>query len=391
MTCWIIAAENGFADRDEAIARTLASLRFMWNAPQSSDRDAAGFHGFFYHFLNFESGRRAGNAELSTIDSGIAIMGALVARQYFDRDTPAENEIRHLADAIYRRVDWAWASDSSGALSHGWRPGRGFIPYAWRGYNEALFLYILALGSPTHPLDDRAYEEWTSRYQWKRIYGYDYLYGGPLFVHQLSHAWIDFRGIDDAYMRGKGIDYFQNSVRAVGVHREYARKNPGGFTGYGADSWGISATHGPGPSRQIIAERARTFHAYRARGAPFGGDDGTLAPPAVAASLPFAPADVENALNHMAISQPGVLGDYGYKCGFNASFAEGPDNSAWTSDNCYAIDQGPVAIMIENHFTGMIWKLLYGCPYIRLGLDRAGFKGGWLDAATAASAPHSPG
>ncbi|MEO5579685.1 MAG: glucoamylase family protein, partial [Gemmatimonadaceae bacterium] len=211
LACIVIAAERGYTSRDYAVAATLATLRFLWDAPQSGLRDSTGFHGFYFHFLDFHSGRRAGNSELSTVDSGIAIIGALVAREYFDRATTDEQEIRDLADSIYRRVDWSWAADNSGALSHGWRPGRGFIPYAWRGYNEALFLYVLGLGSPTYPLDDRAYAEWTSTYKWKRVYGHEYLYGGPLFVHQLSHSWIDLRGIQDAFMREKGIDYFENS------------------------------------------------------------------------------------------------------------------------------------------------------------------------------------
>jgi len=381
MASWVIAAERGHCSRGDAVARTLSALRFLWNAPQSESGKATGFHGFFYHFLDFESGRRAGHSELSTVDSGIAVIGALVARQYFSRDTAAEAEIRQLADSIYRRVDWAWACDASGALSHGWRPGRGFIPYAWRGYNEALFLYILGLGSPTHPLENRAYGEWTSTYRWKRVYGHDYLYGGPLFVHQLSQSFIDFRGIQDAFMRDRGSDYFENSRRAVAVQREYARRNPGKFAGYSEDCWGITASHGPGPSRRAAHDGGRKFHGYRARGVPFGADDGTLSPWAVAASLPFAPDHVEAALDHFADAHPEVYGQSGYRCSFNPSFSSGlSGDRQWRSEVWYAIDQGPVAMMIENHFTGLIWRLLYGCPYIRTGLARAGFTGGWLDA-----------
>ncbi|MEJ7760741.1 MAG: glucoamylase family protein [Gemmatimonadaceae bacterium] len=383
LACLVIAAERGYVERSTAAGRTLASLRFLWEAPQTGTRNATGFRGFFFHFLDFESGQRAGNSELSTVDSGIAIIGALVARQYFDRATPAEAEIRELADALYRRADWSWASDKSGALSHGWRPGRGFIPYAWRGYNESLFLYILGLGSPTHSLDERAYGEWTSTYRWKRVYGHEYLYGGPLFVHQLSHAWIDFRGIRDAFMRDKQSDYFENSQHAVAVQREYARRNPGGFAGYGEHSWGVTASDGPGPSRHTINDREHDFHGYRARGVPYGADDGTLSPWSVAASLPFAPGDVEEALARLAVENRGIVGQYGYRCSFNASYPhKGGDGHAWTSGVCYAIDQGPVAMMIENHFTGLIWRLLYGCPYIQEGLRRAGFTGGWLDSAT---------
>ncbi len=388
MASWVIAAERGHCSRDDAVEKTLSALRFLWNAQQSDSRSVTGYHGFFYHFLDFESGRRAGHSELSTVDSGIAVIGALVARQYFSRETAAESEIRHLADAIYRRVDWPWACDASGALSHGWRPGRGFIPYAWRGYNEALFLYILGLGSPTYPLQARAYNEWTSTYRWKRVYGHDYLYGGPLFVHQLSQSFIDFRGIQDAFMRDRGSDYFENSRRAVAVQREYARRNPGRFAGYGEDCWGITASHGPGPSRRADGDGERKYHGYRARGVPFGTDDGTLSPWSVAASLPLAPVHVEAALNHFAVAHPEVFGRSGYRCSFNPSFSNGPnDDGAWCSDVWYAIDQGPVAIMIENHFTGLIWRLLHGCPYIRKGLVRAGFAGGWLSEMIEPSTP----
>lgn len=379
MASWVVGAERGYLMRDEAVSRTLATLRFLWNAPQSAARDATGHNGFFYHFLDFQSGRRARRSELSTVDSGIAIIGALVAGQYFDRDAPEEKEIRKLADAIYLRADWSWASDAFGALSHGWRPETGFIPYAWRGYNEALFLYLLGLGSPTHPLGDNAWDEWTSTYKWKRIYGSEHLYGGPLFMHQTSHAYIDFRGIRDDAMRQRGSDYFENSRLAVRLHREYGRRNPRKFAGFGENCWGLSASDGPGRIRRGENGDDRKFHGYRARGAPFGCDDGTLSPAAVAASIPFAPAEVDVTLRYCAATYPAAFGEYGCHSGLNPSLTCGRDMAYWVSGRHYAIDQGHVVLMIENHLTGLIWRLLRGSQYILSGLSRAGFTGGWLE------------
>lgn len=394
--CWVIAAERGYISRSDAAAKTLTALRFLWDAPQSDAADATGFNGFFYHFLDIGTGARVPRSELSTIDSGIAIIGALVAGQYFDRDTAGEIEIRRLADAIYLRANWHWATDNSGAIAHGWRPERGFIPYAWRGYSEAMLLYVLGLGSPTHRLDDRAWREWTSTYRWKRVYGQEYLYAGPLFTHLLSHAWVDFRGIQDAFMRGRGIDYFENSRRAVLVQREYAKRNPKKLAGYGENCWGITATAGPGSGFSEHAGRKRRVYGYRARGVPFGTDDGTLSPWVLAASLPFAPHDVERGLRHLAETYPALQGEHGYFSGFNPSIrgaaasgirngqqsvpatTDGREDCVWVSTCCYAIDQGPAAMMIENHLSGLIWKLLSGSPYVREGLERAGFSGGWL-------------
>ena len=141
-----------------------------------------------------------------------------------------------------------WAQNRGATVTHGWKPKRGFLKYRWEGYDEALLLYILGLGSPTHPLPESSYTAWTSSYQWESCYGYEYLYAGPLFTHQLSHVWIDFRGIQDAFMREKGIDYFENSRRATYVQQCYAIENPHKFEGYGESCWGITASEGPGPA-----------------------------------------------------------------------------------------------------------------------------------------------
>lgn len=379
LACYTVGAERGYVSRAHAIDRTLTILRFFQRSEQSEGRVATGHRGFYYHFLDMESGRRAGRCELSTIDSAILFAGVLASVAYFRRDTPAEGEIRSLGDALYRRADWAWATNGGDGVAMGWTPERGFLRHRWMGYNEALFLYVLALGSPSHPIDARGYAAWTTTYRWKRLYDTEYLYGGPLFIHQLSHTFIDFRAIQDAYMRAKGIDYFENSRRATVIQREYAIRNPRGFAGYGENTWGITASDGPGPAQRISHGVTRRFWAYRARGVPHGPDDGTLSPWAVVASLPFAPELVIPALVHLERAHPEITAALGYKCSYNPTFAERPDDArGWVSSGHYAIDQGPVVLMIENYRSELVWRLMKSCPYIVEGLRAAGFEGGWL-------------
>ena len=246
LSSYPVAVERSFATRAQAVSRTLATLRFLWNAPQGPMSDATGHRGFFYHFLDLSSGRRAWRSELSTLDTAILMAGALTAAAYFDRNTAAEREVRSLADALYQRVDWRWAQNGGAAVSHGWKPETGFLRYRWKGYNEALLLYVLGLGSPTHPLSANSYRAWTSTYRWRTLYGYEFLYGAALFMHQLSQQWIDFRGIQDAFMRVHAIDYFENSRRATYVNRQYAIRNPKRFRGYGPNTLG---DHGEQRSR----------------------------------------------------------------------------------------------------------------------------------------------
>jgi hypothetical protein len=262
---------------------------------------------------------------------------------------------------------------------HGWRPESGCIKYRWEGYNEALLLYALGLGSPTYPLPAASYGAWASTYCWKKIYGIEFLYGGPLFMHQLSHVWIDFRGIQDDFMRKRAIDYFENSRRATYVQREYAIRNPREFEGYGKDCWGITASDGPGPTKLTIKGVQRHFYDYIARGVPYGPDDGTIAPWGAVASLPFAPEIVLPALQHINEVYSEITSEYGFKCSFNPTFEnEAGSRSGWISKGYYGLDQGPVVLMIENYRSGLIWRLMRGCPYLVTGLLRAGFTGGWL-------------
>ena len=379
LSSYPVGVERSFVTRARAVERTLATLRFFWNAPQGTAPDATGHRGFFYHFLDMATGRRAWRSELSTMDTSILIAGALTAAAYFDRNTRDEREVRRLAESLYRRVDWRWAQNGGPTVSHGWKPESGFLSYRWQGYNEALLVYVLGLGSPTHALPLASYRAWTSTYRWKTLYGYDFLYGASLFMHQLSHQWIDFRGIRDPFMRRRGIDYFENSRRATYVNQQYAMRNPKGFRGYGAHTWGVTASNGPGPATRRVNGVTRRFFGYAARGVPYGPDDGTLAPWAVAASLPFAPEIVLPTLQHCTSAYPHVAGEYGLVCSFNPTFpTRGSRRSGWISQNHFALDQGPVVLMIENYRSGLIWKIMRGCPYIVTGLRRAGFKGGWL-------------
>lgn len=307
-------------------------------------------------------------------------MGALAAGVYFDAQTADEQEIRTLADALYCRADWQWALNRGPTLTHGWKPKRGFIKYRWEGYDEALILYVLGLGSPTHPLSESSYAAWTSTYEWGSFSGQEYLYCGPLFTHQLSHLWIDFRGIQDAFMLDHGIDYFENSRRATYAQQQYAIDNPHNFQGYGRNCWGITASDGPGRKTMKVNGIKRQFFGYLGRGVPYGPDDGTLAPWAVVSSLPFAPEIVLPAIDY-AINEIKLTERYtcGFKASYNPTYSVETGNSyGWVSPWHYGINQGPIVLMIENYRTELLWQLMRKCPYIVSGLRRAGFSGGWL-------------
>jgi hypothetical protein len=373
-----LVAERGFLPRTEVARRVLTKLRFFRDSPQGPEPDATGYKGFYYHFLDMQTGRRVWQCELSTIDSAFLLAGMLTAAVYFDHDTADEAEVRALVDALYRRVDWRWAMDGGPSVTHGWRPESGFIPYRWTGYDEALLLYLLGLGSPTYPLPEESFAAYTSTYVWKKIYDIELLYSGPLFTHQLSHIWVDFRGIRDAYMRDRGIDYFENSRRATYVQQLYAIHNPMEFEGYSRHSWGITASDGPGWITRMVGGVERHYYDYVARGAPYGPDDGTIAPWAVVASLPFAPEIVRPTIAHFDHMNWGMSEDFGFRASFNRGFPVDGSEYGWVSPYRFGLDQGPIALMIANYRTGLIWELMRRCPYIITGLRRAGFRGGWL-------------
>jgi hypothetical protein len=379
LAAYPVGVERGWISRISAIERTLAALRFFWNSPQGTGADMTGHKGFYYHFLDMITGRRANLCELSTVDTGFLLAGMLAVAAYFDQDSEDEHEIRTLADALYLRADWQWACNGGATLTHGWTLEGGFLSYRWEGYDEGALLYVLGLGSPTHPLASESYVAWTSTFQWKEIYGYEFIYGGPLFIHQYSHIWIDFRGIQDAFTRDRGIDYFENSRRATYVQREYAICNPLEFAGYGENFWGLTASDGPGWTTRRVNGVERHFFDYVARGAPYGPDDGTVAPWAVVASLPFAPEIVLPTIKHFQDVYPQVTGEYCFRCSFNLSFQNEADvNAGWTSPYHFGINLGPVVMMCENYRSDLLWQLMGECPYVVKGLRRAGFTGGWL-------------
>ena len=390
LTAYPLGVERAWITRAQAADRTLNTLRFFWNAPQDSAvSGATGYHGFFYHFLNPVTGQRYQNVELSTIDTALLLAGILFAQVYYDGSNATETEIRRLADSIYYRVDWNWAQKRPPAVSMGWHPEGGFINADWIGYNEAMILNILALGSPTHPVDSTTWTAWTSGYQWGTYYGLDFVQFAPLFGHEYSHVWIDFRGIQDAYMRGRGIDYFENSRRATLAQRSYAIANPGAWRGYTKDVWGLTACDGPANVTLTLAGRSRQFHTYNARGAALGDerDDGTICPTAVGGAAPFAPEVTIPALLAMRTTYGNHLfSTYGFLDAFNPTFtAVGQQQTGtvdpalgWFDVDYLGIDQGPILLMVENYRTGFVWTVMKRNPHIVRGLQRAGFTGGWL-------------
>ena len=392
LTAYPIGAERGWVTRAEAANRVLTTLQWFWRAPQGpAPTGTSGYGGFFYHFLDMGTGLRYPGVELSTIDTALLLAGALFCREYFGGSDPTEAGIRAYADSLYARVDWQWAAQRNPPLvAMGWRPEDGWSPLDWQGYNEAMLVYILGLGSPTSPLDAAAWNQWTATYRWGSFYGEDHIGFPPLFGHQYSHVWIDFRGIQDAYTRGRGLDYFENSRRATRAQRAYAIQNPGRWKGYGATLWGLTASDGPADVTLPVNGSPRRFFTYAARGASFAEpprDDGTIAPTAATASLPFAPELVVPALLHMRERYgEWLFGPYGFLDAFNPTFefqvplthGRVVPGQGWFDTDYLGIDQGPIVAMIANYKDDLIWKYMRQSPYVVRGLRRAGFTGGWL-------------
>ena len=381
LTAYPVGVERGFMPRARALQLTLATLRFLMTSEQSESPTASGFKGFYYHFLDMQTGRRAWNCEVSSIDTALLIAGVLVARAYFHD----QREVVELADALYRRVDWQWLQNEGPAVRHGWTPEGGFLPWRWRGYDESMILHVLGMGSPTHPLNAQAYDAWTSTFEWENVEGIEYLHAGPLFIHQMSQVWLDLRGLQDQFMRGRHSDYFENSRRATQVQQRYAMRNPNRCAMYGEFCWGITASDGPGAQLHGREVGGRIYYDYVARGVRDGPDDGTLAPWAVVASLPFAPDIVMPTIDHLRRLQLHTDNPYGFKASYNPSFP--PDRrhpAGWVSHHHFGINEGPTLLMVENHLNDTVWRLMRGCEYIVNGLRLAGFEGGWLDHAHAA-------
>jgi len=376
-----VTVERGILFRPFGAKMARRRLRYLFELPQEPEPDASGYKGFFYHFLDIETGRRVWDCELSTIDSALLFAGMLTVGAYFDQDTADEAEVRSLADALYRRADWNWARNGGPTVTHGWRPETGFLPYRWQGYDEGLLLYVLGLGSPTYPLPPESYDAYCATYQWRGLYGRELLHSDPLFTHQLPQLWLDLRDVRDAFMREHGSDYFENSRQATFVQQAYAIENPLQFAGYGEHCWGFTACDGPGWATRVIDGVERQFFDY-VRGAESRSarTTATVAPWVAVASLPFAPEIVIPTTRHLAAMELGGHDrPYGFKAAFNQTFlVDDSPTGWWVTPYQFGVDQGPVVLMIENYRTGLIWDIARRCPCLVQGLRRAGFQGGWL-------------
>ena len=392
LAAYPIGVEHGYITRTQAADRTLTTLRGFYRAPQGPDAvGMTGNMGFFYHFLDMDTGARFQTVELSTIDTSLLLGGVLFCREYFDQANDTEASIRAYADSVYLRVDWPQATTTTTAprISMGHSPEHGWLPYSYNGYNEAMLLYVLALGSPTHPIDATAWNAYTSTYTWASFQGQEHVNFAPLFGHQYSQMFIDFRGIQDPFMKSHGIDYFENSKRATISQRNYAIANPNGYRDYSADIWGLTASDGPSDTTLTIGGRTRQFFTYRARGAAANeiADDGTIAPTAAGGSIAFTPDISIAALKAMRVKYGNELfQQYGFLDSFNPTFTDAGaarmgrvvPGIGWIDNDYLGIDQGPILGMLENYRSGLIWKYMRKSPYIRRGLERAGFTGGWL-------------
>ena len=361
-----VGVDHGWITRAAARDRVLATLNTFWNGPQGTAVSGMiGYRGFFYHFLDMTTATRmvSWDTELSSIDTGLLLAGILDVKQFFTGPDATETRIRELADSIYVRIEWDWMCNGGASLTHGWKPPGGFLPYRWTGYCEAMILYILAMGAPAHAIPGSAWTAWTSGYNWlSNQYGYSFLGFPPLFGHQYSHCWIDFRNIADSYIVAKGITYAENTRRATLAQQAYCIANPGGFTGYGALLWGLTACDGP---------TGTGYLGYSARGAPGPGttDDGTIAPTAAGGSLPFTPEISIPTLRNMYDQYRTTLWTpYGFADAFNLK-------ANWWDPDVIGIDQGPIALMTENYRTGSLWSRSMTNANIRAGLIAAGFQG----------------
>jgi hypothetical protein len=302
----------------------------------------------------------------------------LAAGAYYQDDSAGDIEIRQRLDQLYGRVNWPWTLNGGITLSHGWKLEVGFLPDPWQGYDEALLLYVLGLGSPSYPLPESSYQAWTESFRWEILYDVPFLFAAPLFIHHFSHIWIDFRDIQDRYMKAHASDYFQNSRRAAYIARQYAIENPHQFIGYGENAWGITASEGSIRGPEPVKVNGIRFYGYLARGVP-ELDDGTLPPWAVITALPFAPEIALPSIEYYLTHYPRLYGEYGMMCSINPTYpgkTHGLDG--WYSTNYYGLNEGPVVLMIENYLNGFVWDLMKRQSSISVGLKRAGFSGGWL-------------
>ncbi len=381
LTSYLVGVERGYITRAQAAERVLKTLQFFQHSKKGATPEGVtGYKGFFYHFIDMRSGERFREVELSTIDTGLLMMGVLACQTYFDKEDESEKAIRRYSDSLYQAVDWQWAMNGKTTMSMGWKPESGFLDASWKGYNEAMILYILGAASPTHSISADTWNAWTSTYQWGTYYQQEHVNFGPLFGHQYSHVWIDFRGIQDLYMKQKGIDYFENSRRATYANKSYCVNNSGGYLGYEENIWGLTACDGPENNGKLNVNVS--FGGYSARGAAqwYVNDDGTIAPTAAGGSIAFAPEICIPALQNMKYQfKDKLYGRYGFKDAFNLTIERSGGVKGWFDQDYLGIDQGPILLQTENYQTQFIWKLMRKNKYIKTGLKKIGFEGGWLN------------
>jgi hypothetical protein len=337
LTALCLGQKHGWIPLAAARERALTTLRFLW-------RKLPNHRGFFYHWANINTGERVWDSEVSSVDTAILLCGVITCQQYFQH-----REISQVAHDIFNRVDWTWLSEDTTLLPHGWTPEFGFLPYRWDHYSELMMMYLLGLGSSSHPLRPEAW------YAWKRLtFDYDGLrYIGsfaPLFIHQYSQAWFDFRGKRDRF-----ADYFQNSAIATEAHRRFCLELSKQFPTYKDDMWGITASD------------SQTGYVVWGGPPAVGPIDGTLVPSASAGSLPFLPQPVMRVLQTMKNRYGTAWSKYGFVNAFNPL-------TNWYDNSVIGIDTGITMLMAENTRTGFVWETFMKSPEARRGMDRAGFR-----------------
>jgi hypothetical protein len=338
LTALCIGEQRGLIPVADARDRVLATLRFLWKKMPTH-------RGFFYHFADINTGERVWDSEVSSVDTAILLCGILMCRRHFQE----HSEISLLAFEIFNRVDWSWLSEDTSLLPHGWTPEFGFLPYRWDYYSEMMMIYLLGLGSLPHPLPEQAWNAWKrTRFEYD---GIRYIGSfAPLFVHQYSQAWFDFRGKRDAY-----ADYFQNSILATDAHRHFCLELGKLFPDYSDDLWGISASD--------------SQKGYVIWGGPpmMGPIDGTVVPSAAAGSLPFMTQPVMRVLRNIREHYGKAWSRYGFINAFNPL-------KNWYDTDTVGIDVGISMLMAENVRSGFVWKTFMKNQEALRGMDRAGFK-----------------
>lgn len=342
LTSLCIGDRRGFGKSADIKDRVRNTLRFLAN-------DVPHVHGFFYHFIHMNTGERWEKVELSSIDTALLLCGVLVARQYFD-----DQEIKDLASKIYERVDWPWMLNGGATLSMGWHPETGFLNARWEHFSELMMIYLLGIGSPAHPLPPETWSAWSRpviKYQ-----GLEYISGNdPIFTHQYSQAWFDFRKKRDAY-----ANYFENSVTATKAHKLFCLSLHDRFPDYSENLWGISASD--------YAKGYTAWGGPSAQGGPLGPVDGSIVPCATGGSLSFLYDDCMKVLRNIrGRYKERAWARYGFVDAFNPL-------TGWYDQDVLGIDLGITMLMAENHRTGFVWEVFMKNPEAQSAMQKAGFR-----------------